>query len=221
MKKMHDIEEHDRPREKIRKKGASCLSNQELIAAILGSGSPGRNVRVLAKEISDIIDKNPDAVQYQDFALVKGMGSAKTSQIIACLELARRFYSGDTTTPKISTPADILPHVSFLSGKKQEHFICITLNGANEVIHTRTITMGLLNHSLVHPREVFADAITDRAASIICVHNHPSGTLDPSSQDVAITRQLADAGTLVGIRLLDHVIITDSGWLSMKEQGLI
>jgi DNA repair protein RadC len=129
MKKMHDIEEHDRPREKIRKKGASCLSNQELIAAILGSGSPGRNVRVLAKEISDIIDKNPDAVQYQDFALVKGMGSAKTSQIIACLELARRFYSGDTTTPKISTPADILPHVSFLSGKKQEHFICITLNG--------------------------------------------------------------------------------------------
>ena len=126
-----------------------------------------------------------------------------------------------TKKPKISTPADILPLVSFLSGKKQEHFICITLNGANEVIETRTITMGLLNHSLVHPREVFADAITDRAASIICVHNHPSGTLDPSSQDIAITRQLADAGTLVGIRLLDHLIITDSGWLSMKEQGLI
>jgi DNA repair protein RadC len=220
MKKMQDIEEQDRPREKIRKKGASCLSNQELIAAILGSGGPGRNVRVLAKEISDIIDRNPDAVRYQDFAPVKGMGSAKTSQIIACLELARRIYP-DTITPKISTPADILPHVSFLSGKKQEHFICITLNGANEVIQTRTITMGLLNHSLVHPREVFADAITDRAASIICVHNHPSGTLDPSSQDIAITRQLADAGTLVGIRLLDHVIITDSRWLSMKEQGLI
>jgi DNA repair protein RadC len=221
MKKMQDIEEQDRPREKIRKKGASCLSNQELIAAILGSGGPGRNVRILAKEISDIIDKNPDAVQYQDFASVKGMGSAKTSQIIACLELARRIYSEDINTPKISTPADILPHVSFLAGKKQEHFVCITLNGANEVLHTRTITMGLLNHSLVHPREVFADAITDRAASIICVHNHPSGTLDPSSQDIAITRQLADAGTLVGIRLLDHVIVANSGWLSMKEQGLI
>jgi DNA repair protein RadC len=221
MKKMQDIEEQDRPREKIRKRGAQSLTNQELIAAILGSGSPGRNVRVLAKEISDIIDKNPDAVQYQDFASVKGMGSAKTSQIIACLELARRICPGDSNKPKISTPADILPHVSFLAGKKQEHFICITLNGANEVLHTRTITMGLLNHSLVHPREVFADAITDRAASIICVHNHPSGTLDPSSQDIAITRQLADAGTLVGIRLLDHVIVTNSGWLSMKEKGLI
>jgi DNA repair protein RadC len=220
MKKMQDIEEQDRPREKIRKRGASCLTNQELIAAILGSGGPGRNVRVLAKEISDIIERNPDAVRYQDFASVKGMGSAKTSQIIACLEFARRIYP-DTTTPKISTPADILPCVSFLAGKKQEHFICITLNGANEVIQTRTITMGLLNHSLVHPREVFADAITDRAASIICVHNHPSGTLDPSSQDIAITRQLADAGTLVGIRLLDHLIVTDSGYLSMKEQGLI
>jgi DNA repair protein RadC len=221
MKKMQDMEEQDRPREKIRKKGASCLSDQELITVILGSGGPGRNVRVLAKEISDIIDKSPVAVGYQDLAAIKGMGSAKISQIIACLELGRRKYSPDGKKQKISTPADILPHVAFLSGKKQEHFICITLNGANEVIDSRTITMGLLNHSLVHPREVFADAITDRAASIICVHNHPSGTLDPSSQDIAITRQLADAGTLVGIRLLDHLIVTDSGWLSMKERGLI
>jgi len=221
MKKMQDIDEHDRPREKIRKKGVSCLDNQELIAAILGSGGPGRNVRDLAKDISDIIDQNPDAVGYQDLAEIRGMGPAKISQIIACLELARRKYSRDCKKSKISSPADILPLVSFLSGKKQEHFICITLNGANELIQTRTITMGLLNHSLVHPREVFADAITDRAASIICVHNHPSGTLDPSSQDIAITRQLADAGTLVGIRLLDHLIVTDSGWLSMKEKGLI
>jgi DNA repair protein RadC len=221
MKKMQDIEEHDRPREKIRKKGVSCLNNQELIAAILGSGGPGRNVRDLAKEISEMIDQNPDAVGYQDLAEIRGMGPAKISQIIACLELARRKYSRDCKKPKISSPADILPLVSFLSGKKQEHFICITLNGANELINTRTITMGLLNHSLVHPREVFADAITDRAASIICVHNHPSGTLDPSSQDIAITRQLAEAGTLVGIRLLDHLIVADSGWLSMKERGFM
>lgn len=221
MKKMQDIEAHDRPREKMRKKGAFCLTNQELIATILGSGGPGRDVRVLAKEISDIIDQAPDTVGYQDLAHISGMGPAKISQIVACLELGRRKYSSDCKKPKISTPADILPHVAFLSGKKQEHFICITLNGANEVLKRRTITMGLLNHSLVHPREVFADAITDRAASIICVHNHPSGTLDPSSQDIAITRQLADAGTLVGIRLLDHLIVTDSGWLSMKERGLI
>ena len=221
MKKMQDIEEQDRPREKIRKKGATCLTNQELIAVILGSGGPGQNVRVLAKEISELIDNNPDSVGYQDLAAIKGMGSAKTSQIIACLELARRIYPGDNKKSKISAPADTLPHVSFLSGKKQEHFICITLNGANEVIQTRTITMGLLNHSLVHPREVFADAITDRAASIICVHNHPSGSLEPSSQDIAITRQLAEAGTVVGIRLLDHLIVAGTNFTSMKEKGLL
>jgi len=221
MKKMQDIEEHDRPREKIQKKGVSCLSDQELIATILGSGVPGRNVRDLAKEISDLIERNPDAVGYQELAEIRGMGPAKISQIIACLELGRRKYSRQGRKPKISSPSDVLPLVSHLSGKKQEHFICITLNGANEPIETRTISMGLLNHSLVHPREVYADAITDRAASIICVHNHPSGTLEPSSQDLTITRQLADAGTIVGIRLLDHLIVTDSGWFSMKERGLI
>lgn len=221
MKRIRDIQEQDRPREKIRKKGASCLSSQELIAAVLGSGGPGRDVRVLAREIAGLIGEEPDLVGYEDLAGIKGMGSAKSSQILACLELGRRYYSTSGRKPRINQPEDVLPHVSFLSGKRQEHFIAITLNGANEIIETRTITMGLLNHSLVHPREVFADAITDRAASIICVHNHPSGTLDPSSQDIAITRQLAEAGSVVGIRLLDHLIVTDSGWLSMKERGLI
>jgi DNA repair protein RadC len=103
---------------------------------------------------------------------------------------------------------------------KQEHFICITLNGAGEVIGNRTITVGLLNHSLVHPREVFADAITDRAASVICVHNHPSGSLEASTQDIMITRQLASAGEILGIRLLDHVIVTKQGHLSLKEKGI-
>ncbi|MDD1706400.1 MAG: hypothetical protein LUQ12_05105, partial [Methanoregulaceae archaeon] len=101
MKKMRDINEHDRPREKIQRKGVSCLSNQELIAAILGSGGPGRNVRDLAKDISDLIDQNPEAVGYQDFTEIRGMGPAKISQIIACLELARRKYSRDGTKPKI------------------------------------------------------------------------------------------------------------------------
>ena len=221
MKRMQEMSEHDRPREKIMRKGASCLTNQELIAAILGSGGPGRDVRDLSREIASCIRENPDTIGYQDLAGIRGMGPAKTSQIIACLELARRTYQTNGRKPKIATPADILPLVSFLSGKKQEHFICITLNGAHEVLQVRTITMGLLNHSLVHPREVFADAITDRAAAIICVHNHPSGTLEPSREDLAITRQLADAGTILGIRLLDHLIVTDSGHLSLKERDLL
>ena len=121
----------------------------------------------------------------------------------------------------MSKPEDILPHVAYLKEKRQEHFVCITLNGAGEILGIRTITLGLLNHSLVHPREVFADAITDRAASIICVHNHPSGSLDPSTQDIAITSQLRDAGSLLGIQLIDHIIVSKTGYLRMKERGLL
>jgi len=221
MKRMQEVGSRDRPREKIRTRGAGCLSNQELIAAILGSGGPGNDVRSLSKEIAGLVE-SPDTVCFEDLSGISGVGPAKASQIIASLELGRRLFSPDPSSKKkIAAPADILPLVAFLSGKKQEHFICITLSGAHEVLAVRTVTVGLLNHSLVHPREVFADAITDRAAAIICVHNHPSGTLEPSSQDLAITRQLADAGTLLGIRLLDHLIVADSGWLSLKEQGLM
>jgi DNA repair protein RadC len=222
MKRMQEVHAHDRPREKIRIKGAGCLSIQDLVAAILGTGGPGNDVRSLSKEIAGMVEERPTAVCFSDLAGLKGVGPAKASQIIAALELGRRLFSRDQSLKrKITVPADVLPLVDHLAGKKQEHFICITLSGAHEVLEVRTITVGLLNHSLVHPREVFADAITDRAAAIICVHNHPSGTLEPSSQDLAITRQLAEAGTLLGIRLLDHLIISDNGWLSLKERGLM
>jgi DNA repair protein RadC len=222
MKRMQEVYSHDRPREKIRTRGAGCLSNQELIAAILGSGGPGNDVRSLSKEVAGLIEGEPGAVCFEDLSGIRGVGSAKASQIIASLELGRRLFATDPSSKKkIAAPADILPLVAFLAGKKQEHFICITLSGAHEVLAIRTVTVGLLNHSLVHPREVFAEAITDRAAAIICVHNHPSGTLEPSSQDLAITRQLTDAGTLLGIRLLDHLIVSDTGWLSLKERGFM
>lgn len=221
MKRMKDVSVWERPREKIRARGAANLSTQELIAAILGSGGTGKDVRDLARELAPMITRDPSGIGYQDLSAVHGMGPAKSSQILACLELARRLYREDKRVVKVTTPADILPLVSFLTGKKQEHFICITLSGAHEVIAVRTITVGLLNHSLVHPREVFADAVADRAAGVICVHNHPSGTLEPSSQDIAITHQLMEAGTIMGIILLDHIIVTDSGFLSMKERGLL
>ena len=222
MKRMQEVYSHDRPREKIRTRGAGCLTNQELIAAILGSGGPGNDVRSLSKEIAGRIEREPGAVIFKDLSSIRGVGPAKASQIIASLELGRRLFATDPSSKKkIAAPDDILPLVAFLAGKKQEHFVCITLSGAHEVIAIRTVTVGLLNHSLVHPREVFAEAITDRAAAIICVHNHPSGTLEPSSQDLAITRQLADAGTLLGIRLLDHLIVSDTGWLSLKERGFM
>jgi DNA repair protein RadC len=218
---MKEVSEIDRPREKIRSRGATSLSNQELFAAILGSGGPGRDVRDMSQELAMMVDESPGSLGYDDLCGVRGLGPAKASQIVACLELGRRLYEKDEGAVKISSPSDVLPLVSFLSGKRQEHFVCITLSGAHEVISVRTVTVGLLNHSLVHPREVFADAITDRAAAIICVHNHPSGSLEPSSQDIAITRQLAEAGNVVGIRLLDHLIVAGTNFTSLKEKGLL
>jgi DNA repair protein RadC len=151
---------------------------------------------------------------------IGGIGPTKAAQIMACLELGRRRYE-PAGVVKIQKPEDVLPLVGTYRDKPQEYFICINLTGAGEVIRSRVVTIGILNHSLVHPREVFAGAITDRAASVICVHNHPSGSLDASAQDIAITRQLQEAGTLLGIQLLDHIIITKTGFSSMKEKGLV
>jgi DNA repair protein RadC len=207
MKRIHDISKCDRPRERIVSRGAESLSDIELIAAIIGSGSRDRDVFAVARDIARQLSDDPESLTYEGLMEIHGIGDSKASQILACFELGRRYYRTNDAV-KISCPEDILPLVSDLTNQKQEHFVCITLNGANEVIANRTITVGLLNHSLVHPREV-------------CVHNHPSNTLDPSSQDIAVTRQLADAGNLLGIRLLDHLIVARAGFVSMKERGLL
>jgi DNA repair protein RadC len=150
---------------------------------------------------------------------VPGMGLAKSAQILSAFELARRHLIKDTV--KISRAQDILPIVSDLIEKRQEHFLCISLNGANEVIEKRIVTVGLLNMSPVHPREVFADVIVDRAASVIFVHNHPSGDLQPSDSDLRMHEQLTEAGNILGIRVLDHIIVSRRGHLSFQEAGLI
>jgi len=221
MKKMRDLPRLDRPREKIAQKGAEALSDHELIEAIIGRGTRSKDVRALAREISSLIAEQHRSIRYDDLRAIEGIGPTKAAQIMACFELGRRYFQQADAVRVIQRPEDVLPLVAGLGDKRQEHFVAITLNGAGEVIATRTVTIGILNHSLVHPREVFADAITDRAASIICVHNHPSGSLEPSPQDIATTRQLQEAGTVVGIQLIDHVIITKAGFCSMKERGLL
>lgn len=122
---------------------------------------------------------------------------------------------------KVSRPEDLRPVIEWLADEQQEHVLAITLDGGNKVIASRVITIGLVNHSLLHPREVFAPAITDRAASVILVHNHPSGTTEASSQDIAITKQIKDAGDILGIRLLDHIILAGDMIVSLKERGHI
>ena len=221
VKKMSDIPVRDRPREKIAAKGAAALKDEELVEAIIGRGTRGRDVRTIAREICGLIGTRKTSLSYDDLAALDGVGPTKASQILACFELGRRYCAGSQPQGKVTSPQDVLPLLGDLASRRQEHFICITLNGAGEVLGNRVITVGLLNHSLVHPREVFSDAITDRAASVICVHNHPSGSLEPSSQDIAITAQLKEAGALIGIPLTDHIIVSRNGHLSMRERGLV
>lgn len=221
MKKMFDIPLVDRPVNIAVSKGPAALKDTELFEALLIDGTETRDIRQISRDLSGLIERGKIPT-YQELAEIEGIDKNKAVQILACYEIGRRYYDQkNSPVPKVTKPEDILPLVAHCRDKKQEYFIAVTLNGAGEVLGNRVITMGLLNHSLVHPREVFADAITDRAASIVCVHNHPSGSLEPSSQDIAITRQLKEAGSIIGISLIDHLIVTKTGHMSMREQGLI
>ena len=220
---MTDIDPLDRPREKIKKTGAVALSDDDLIAAILGRGTKNSNILTLSRKVSDLLEKD-NLPSYDTLIGIDGIGPSKVAVLMACFEFARRYGTPLPDEPiRITEPEHIIqiPEVAAVRNKLQEFFLCTTLNGASEVIKTRTITMGLLNHSLVHPREVFADAITDRAAAVICIHNHPSGNPDPSSEDVTVTKQLCEAGKILGINLLDHLIITKGGVTSLRSLGFL
>jgi len=219
LKHIKDIPDFDRPREKLAAKGPEALSDTELLAILLGSGIRGKDVFQVAHAILHKLDKDKEAIDIKNLIAIEGVGFARACQIVASFELARRRLVKESIV--IKHAEDVLPLISYIGGKKQEYFLCISLNGANEVIGNRVITVGLLNTNQVHPREVFVDAISDRAASVILAHNHPSGVLKPSRDDIATTRQLVDAGKIIGISVLDHIIITRKGHLSLKEKGLM
>jgi len=219
VKTIRDMPEYARPREKLRDKGPRALTDEELVAAILGMGTSGVDVRTMAKQVVNLIQEHKEGLSLDHLLEVPGMGLAKAAQILSAFELARRHLFKETV--KIVCARDVLPLVGDIAEKKQEHFVCISLNGANEVIEKRIVTIGLLNKSPVHPREVFADVIADRAAAVIFVHNHPSGELQPSESDLKIHRQLTEAGKILGIQILDHVIVTRKGHCSFREVGLL
>jgi DNA repair protein RadC len=173
----------------------------------------------MSKEIAKIIQDKKTSLAETDLTGIHGMGPAKAYQLLAAFELARRHLLKDTV--KITKAEDALPLLTDIAGKHQEHFVCISLNGANEVIEKRTVTIGLLDRSQVHPREVFADVIADRAAAVIFAHNHPSGELKPSDADMKIHEQLTQAAKILGIRVLDQIIVTRKGHYSFQEAGLL
>jgi len=197
----------DRPREKLAKKGAHALSDYELLMAIIGSGNAQADVTKIARAVHKIMKEKGSELTYEDLLAVKSLGPAKTAQIMAGFELWRRQFEVPDR-PIIDSPEKAADQLVDIRDKKQEYFVCLTLDGANRLIATRVITIGTLTGSLVHPREVFADAITDRAASVIIAHNHPSGNLEPSLTDREVTKRLRAAAELLGINLVDHIIVT-------------
>lgn len=219
MKRIKDIPHFDRPREKLATHGAKALSDLELLVILLGSGVPGQDVFQIAHNISKLIDRNEKNPELKSMVEIDGVGFAKACQILAAFEFVRRRLSRNLLV--VRNVHDVLPLISSIAPKKQETFICISLNGANEVIGNRVVTVGLLNSTQIHPREVFADVITDRAAAVMLAHNHPSGVLKPSADDISITKQMVEAGMILGISVLDHIIITTKGYFSFKNEGLI
>lgn len=214
-----ELPEHSRPREKLRERGAASLTDEELVAAILGMGTAGIDVRTMARQVAGLIREHRENLTLDHLMEVPGMGLAKGGQILSAFELARRHLLKQMV--KIESAADVVPLLSDIVGKSQEYFVCVTLNGANEVIEKRIVTIGLLDKSLVHPRDVFADVITDRAAAVIFAHNHPSGAVQPSEHDIETQSQLERAASVLGIRVLDHVIVSKKGYFSFQESGLI
>jgi DNA repair protein RadC len=217
MKRIQDLPEKDRPRERLKKKGAQALSDLELMAILVGSGTTSMDVMKLASKLLGIIDGAGTTPSLGRLCKVQGVGLAKASLIIAALEFARRRIRPRGV--KIAFPPDVYPLIRHVADRHQEHFLCVSLNGANEVIAVRTVSVGLVNRALVHPREVYADPITDRASAVVVAHNHPSGNLIPSQDDLDVTYQLEEAGKILGIRLLDHLIFNQSNYYSLLEKG--
>ncbi len=219
MHTIHQLSNHDKPREKLIKKGASALKDYELVAILLGTGVKGKDVIKLSKEIVKLFEDDFTTLTLGKLLQIHGLGTAKASQLVSAIELSKRYLIKQNK--KISNASDIYEELKEYKNKKQEYFLCIYLDGANHICQTRVITIGTLNQSLVHPREVFAPAVENRCASVIVAHNHPSGVLKPSREDLLVTQRLKDSGKLLGIELLDHVIFGKDGYFGMKDENVL
>ena len=214
MTRFEEIPLEDRPREKLIRVGAMALTDHELLAVLLGSGTKGCDVLTLAKRVLTELDTHRQPSPQDLVSSIPGLGPAKAGVVLAALEFSRRRIAPDGV--RIREPADVIPLIRHLADRKQETFVCVSLNGAHEIIATRIVTIGLVNLCQVHPREVFADPITDRACAVVVAHNHPSGDLTPSREDLNVTQRLKDAALILGIKLLDHIIFSQRGFYSIE-----
>lgn len=222
---VHDLPLGERPRERLLKLGSEALSAQEILALILGRGIKGESVMVTSQKLLSRFGnlKGIANASIEELTQISGIGQAKAAQIKAAVELGKRLEDDAIETQKsiVKSPADVAALVrSQLKGKKKEHFLVLCLDTRNRVINCRPVSIGSLDTSIVHPREVFKEAVSSSAASVIFVHNHPSGDPEPSKEDVELTKRLAKAGEIIGIDVLDHIIVCDRSYLSLKAKNL-
>ena len=211
------------PRERLARYGVEALRDYELLAIVLGTGYRGRHVLDVAR---DILAESPKerlmGLGLDQLGRLAGVGQAKACTLIAAFELARRaLQQGLGVAPVIASPAEVLPLLAEIKDLRKEHFLCLYLNARHQVIHKEVVSIGSLSASIVHPREVFQVAVQHSAASIILAHNHPSGDVSPSQDDIDMSRRLVQAGQIMGIDVLDHIIIGAEDYLSLKEGDLM
>ncbi|MDQ5958125.1 MAG: hypothetical protein QG665_475 [Patescibacteria group bacterium] len=216
MPKIKDIPKFDRPREKMEKYGPGKLSDAELLAILLRTGTKDLNVLKLAQKILQKFENEKFInITIDELKTMRGLGPVKACEIIACFELGKRMLKGKKSSILLS-PKDVWERMEDIRGSKKEHFAVFYLDSRNQEIQREVISIGTLNESLVHPREVFEGAIKNNAASIILAHNHPSGDLEPSQADIEITKKLIHAGKIIDIKIIDHIIVVNDSWSKIE-----
>jgi len=217
-----DLARVERPREKLARYGQERLSNAELLAVILRTGKKGENVLMLA---SRLLRENglPGVAQLslQQLKGMSGIGQVKACGLLACIELGRRIFGGKKTELRqMLSPEDVFESLKDIRESRKEHFVAFYLDSRNQQIRREIVSVGTINSSLVHPREVFEGAVKYLASNLIVAHNHPSGELKASEKDIAVTERLRDSGSLLGIELLDHIIVSKEGFISLREENI-